>query len=115
MNATSPLTTHVLDTARGKPAVGVPVVLERQRDDGSFTELAHSVTNGDGRCPGLLPVGGLEASVYRLTFDIAAYEAGGPAGFYPYAQIVFRVSDPTQHHHVPLLLSPFGFSTYRGS
>lgn len=115
MSGTSPLTTHVLDTARGKPAVGVPVLVEKQSNDGSFTELARGVTNGDGRCPGLLPVGGLEAVVYRITFDIAAYEAGGPAGFYPFAQIVFRVSDPTQHHHVPLLLSPFGYSTYRGS
>ncbi|MFZ9886104.1 MAG: hydroxyisourate hydrolase [Myxococcota bacterium] len=115
MSNPGPLTTHVLDTAKGAPAVGVPILLEKRGDDGSFLELARGITNSDGRCPGLLPVGALEIATYRLTFDIAAYEADGPQGFYPYAQIVFRVREPAQHHHVPLLLSPFGYSTYRGS
>lgn len=110
----SPLTTHVLDTARGAPAVGVPIVLEKD-DGGTWTECGRGVTNDDGRLPGLLPEGGLEKATYRLTFDIAAYEKDGAKGFYPYAQIVFRVEHPDQHHHVPLLLSPFGYSTYRGS
>ena len=110
----SPLTTHVLDTARGTPAVGVPIVLEKDVD-GTWTECGKGATNDDGRLPGLLPEGGLEKATYRLTFDISAYEKDGPQGFYPYAQIVFRVEHPDQHHHVPLLLSPFGYSTYRGS
>jgi 5-hydroxyisourate hydrolase len=113
----SPLTTHVLDTARGRPAVGVPIVLERQSDEGAWSELARGKTNDDGRLPGLLEAGGLGAAVYRLTFDIEAWEraSGSSQGFYPHAQIVFRVDQPEQHHHVPLLLSPFGYSTYRGS
>ena len=112
-----PLTTHVLDTARGRPGVGVPIVLERQSEDGAWAELARGQTNDDGRLPGLLPEGGLDKAVYRLTFDIAAWEDGSQStkGFFPSAQIVFRVDEPTQHHHVPLLLSPFGYSTYRGS
>ncbi len=113
----SPLTTHVLDTARGRPASGVPVVLERQRDDGGWSELARGETNSDGRVPGLLEEGGLARAVYRLTFHIEAWErtSGTAPGFYPQAQILFRVEQPEQHHHVPLLLSPFGYSTYRGS
>ncbi len=111
----SPLTTHVLDTARGTPAVGVPVVLEQADGDG-WRELARGVTNADGRLPGLLPEGGLVATTYRITFDTDAYFGGqGVQGFYPYARIVFRVTDPASHHHVPLLLSPFSYSTYRGS
>lgn len=111
----SPLTTHVLDTARGTPAAGVPVVLEQADGDG-WRELARGATNDDGRLPGLLAEGALEPTTYRITFDTDAYfGAQGVAGFYPYARIVFRVTDPASHHHVPLLLSPFGYSTYRGS
>ena len=108
----SRLTTHVLDTARGRPAAGVPAVLERQAADGSWSVLGQGVTDADGRISDLFP-GPLEAGIHRLTFDTAAYF--GAAGFYPYVAIVFEVREPGQHHHVPLLLSPFGYSTYRGS
>jgi 5-hydroxyisourate hydrolase len=112
----SPLTTHVLDTARGRPAAGLPVRLERQQGDGRWFELAVRATNADGRVPDLLPAAALVAGIYRLTFHTGAYFAGqGVAGFYPYAIVVFEVQDPDQHYHVPLLLSPFGYSTYRGS
>ena len=111
----SPLTTHVLDTARGRPAAGVPVLLERRDDDGAWHDVARAATNSDGRVADLLDEGALVRAVYRLTFDIEAWEGEGARGFYPYAQIVFRVEQPQQHHHVPLLLSPFGYSTYRGS
>jgi len=112
----SPLTTHVLDTARGQPAKGVPVLLEIE-EGGAFRELARGLTNDDGRLPGLLKEGALLRATYRITFDIASWETktGAARGFYPHAQIVFRVEHPEQHHHVPLLLSPFGYSTYRGS
>jgi len=112
-----PLTTHVLDTAKGRPAVGVPVRLERALDRDAYEELARGVTNDDGRVPGLLKEGALTRGTYRITFDIELWEKkqGAPHGFYPTAQIVFRVEHPEQHHHVPLLLSPFGYSTYRGS
>jgi 5-hydroxyisourate hydrolase len=105
----SAITTHVLDTARGCPAAGIPVTLERQQD--GWTRMGQGITNSDGRITDLLPSGGLSAGTWRITFNLEDYQEG----FYPYAAIVFRVTDPAAHHHVPLLLSPFGYSTYRGS
>ena len=109
----SPITTHVLDTARGCPAAGVAAVLERKTGDGSFEELARGVTDDDGRITDLLPPGSLRAGTYRMTFAVGVYQDGG--GFYPEVPVVFRVAAADQHYHVPLLLSPFGYSTYRGS
>ncbi|MBX7079597.1 MAG: hydroxyisourate hydrolase [Nannocystaceae bacterium] len=111
----SPLTTHVLDVSLGRPARGVAIVLERRDGDG-LRELARTATNADGRAPELLPPGGLLAGIYRLHFATAAYfEADGRRCFYPEVVIEFEVTQPGEHHHVPLLLSPFGYSTYRGS
>jgi 5-hydroxyisourate hydrolase len=111
----SPITTHVLDTSRGRPAAGIGVVLEIQ-SGGSWTELGRGVTNADGRLADLLPAGKLDPAIYRLRFDTAAYfKAQDVAFFYPYVAVVFEVRDPREHHHVPLLLSPFGYSTYRGT
>ena len=112
----SGITTHVLDTARGRPASGVPVVLEIRSEDG-WRELARATTDDDGRVRQLLPAGSsLIPGVYRLTFDLDRYFAARESeGFYPEAAIVFHVRDAAQHYHVPLLLSPFGYSTYRGS
>lgn len=111
------ITTHVLDISKGKPAGGVPVVLEVRREAGVWERLGAGRTDADGRLRTLLPEGvALEAAVYRLTFETDVYfEAQGVEGFYPEASIVFAVSDAAQHYHVPLLLSPFGYSTYRGS
>ena len=112
----SPLTTHVLDTSLGRPAHGVPVRLELRAGDGAFREVGRGTTNADGRVTDLLAPGALERGVYRITFDLDGYfTAGGRAGFYPEASILFRVDAPAEHHHVPLLLSPFGYTTYRGS
>lgn len=117
----SPITTHVLDTALGKPAAGVHLVLERVHDHappglGGDTELARGVTDADGRVADLLAPGSLEAGTYRITFDTAAYFAATDRqSFYPSVSVVFEIRDPAQHYHVPLLLSPFGYSTYRGS
>jgi 5-hydroxyisourate hydrolase len=109
------ISTHVLDTALGGAAAGVPVHLERHMGDGWFT-LGRGHTDADGRHAGLLGGAPLEAGRYRLTFGIAEYHANiGVEGFYPQAVVEFIVRDPTSHHHVPLLLSPFGYSTYRGS
>ncbi len=112
----SGLSTHVLDTAIGRPAAGIGVRLEVE-EAGGWRELARAATNADGRVGHLLPTGTvLAAATYRLTFDVAAYhEARGTPGFYPHVAIVFTVRDAGQHYHVPLLLSPFGYSTYRGS
>ena len=111
----NPLTTHVLDTGSGKPAEGLPVTLERQSEDG-FAAIGCGVTNSDGRLSEPLVQGAWSAGVYRITFDTAAYfDAQGIQGFYPVVKVVFEVTEPDSHHHVPLLLSPFGYSTYRGS
>lgn len=98
------ITTHVLDTAKGKPAAGMRITLRR----GSET-LFDGATDNDGRARLLDRA---EPGTYELTFDTGGYNAGG---FFPSATIVFRIDNPDQHYHVPLLLSPFGYSTYRGS
>ena len=117
--ATSAITTHVLDTARGLPAAGVAVRLERVPADGQpppGQPLGRSVTDADGRArdvgPAVLPPG-----TYRLVFDTGAYFAGQGAepAFFPEVIVTFRVGGEARHHHVPLLLSPFAYSTYRGS
>ncbi len=112
----SAITTHVLDTSLGKPAAGVAVTLEAHSGEGWKT-LASGTTNADGRLRDLLPEDyKLAAGTYRLRFETAAYfRARGVEGFYPHIEITFAVKDATQHYHVPLLLSPFGYSTYRGS
>jgi 5-hydroxyisourate hydrolase len=114
---TSPITSHVLDTARGQPAQGVPIVLEARDGHGHFRRLGQSVTDHDGRARDLLPSGHtLDPGVYRITFDTQAYFAKSQtAAFYPEVAVLFEVRDPSQHYHVPLLLNPFGYSTYRGS
>ena len=110
MSKKSPITTHILDIAAGKPAAGVSVRLERQTATG-YEELANGVTNADGRVTDLLEPGTLSAGVYRVSFDVGAYQEG----FYPSVSVDFRVDALDEHYHVPLLLSPFGYSTYRGS
>jgi 5-hydroxyisourate hydrolase len=104
----SGLSTHILDTANGKPAAGVTVHLYREG-----ILLNTLVTNADGRIPAMLPAGvALAEGTYRLVFEVAAYS---PASFFPEVVIMFEVRDASAHYHVPLLLSPFGYSTYRGS
>ncbi len=113
--ARSPLTTHVLDTSTGRPARGLEVRLEL-REGADFRELARGVTDDDGRVTGLLAPGTLQIAVYRLHFATADYfAADGRACFYPEVSIEFAITRPDEHHHVPLLVSPFGYSTYRGS
>ncbi|MBX9689345.1 MAG: hydroxyisourate hydrolase [Candidatus Obscuribacterales bacterium] len=112
----SPITTHILDTARGCPAAGVPLSIELEQD-GKFVKLGQGVTNNDGRVTDLLPHDRpLESGRYRMRFETAVYfQAQKIEGFYPYVEIVFEIKNPSQHYHIPLLLSPFGYSTYRGS
>ncbi len=111
----SSISTHVLDLARGGPAAGVPVRLERL-DGERWSEVASGVTDADGRVKDLVPRGGEAQGTYRITFDTGAYfEAIGSRGFYPFVPVVFHIPAPGEHYHVPLLLGPFGYSTYRGS
>jgi 5-hydroxyisourate hydrolase len=112
----SPITTHILDTSRGCPAPGVLVVLEHERG-GGWLELGRGTTDADGRAKGLLPADAtLQPGDYRLEFETGEYFArDGIATFFRTVVIHFTVTAPGEHYHVPLLLSPFGYSTYRGS
>jgi 5-hydroxyisourate hydrolase len=108
------LSTHVLDTSRGRPAAGVEVELARLGGGGREV-LALTATNADGRTDApLLGAGELAAGEYELVFAVGAYFAPEPA-FYDRVAVRFVVHDPAAHHHVPLLVSPWGYSTYRGS
>ena len=109
------ISTHVLDTARGTPAVGVSVTLEIHSDEG-WRKAGTGVTNQDGRVIDLLVGVSLKSGRYRLTFDTRSYLAQfATTPFFPEVAIVFEVQDAKRHYHVPLLLSPFGYSTYRGT
>lgn len=112
----SAITTHVLDTSEGRPATGVPITLEVEAA-GGWELVGKAITDEDGRVSDLVPEETmLAAGVYRLIFDTARYfSAREVEGFYPEVTIIFKLRDPAQHYHVPLLLSPFGYSTYRGS
>ncbi len=108
------ITTHVLDTSIGGPAKGVKILLEFKKDD-SFHELNKVITNSDGRVDELLPIP-LVQGIYKLTFDTRDYfKVKGTKSFYPEASIVFEIDNEFEHYHVPLLISGFGYSTYRGS
>jgi 5-hydroxyisourate hydrolase len=116
----SAITTHVLDTARGRPAAGVAVRLMRVADGGgeigTATTVATSATGEDGRAGDLGPAT-VEPGTYRLIFDTGAYYRSQPdrEPFFPEVTVSFTVLDPAAHYHVPLLLSPYGYTTYRGS
>jgi 5-hydroxyisourate hydrolase len=106
------LSTHVLDASIGLPATGVAITLD-VLDGDTWRGLATATTDSDGR---VAEFGSPSAAVHRLTFDTESYFAGrGIATFYPHVSVVFAITDPNTHHHVPLLLSPFAYSTYRGS
>jgi 5-hydroxyisourate hydrolase len=109
------ISTHVLDTARGRPAGGVAVSLSRRKRDGSWSVLSNAVTDADGRVKELSR-GPLEGGEYRLEFAAGAYfKASGMAAFYPEVSVVFVAAEGDTNLHVPLLLSPFGYSTYKGT
>jgi 5-hydroxyisourate hydrolase len=109
------ISTHVLDITVGRPAREVPVTLER-KDGDAYARINAGKTDADGRVKDLVPEGTLTAGTYRIQFDTGAYfRAQGVKGFYPEASIVFVIEDAEAHYHVPLLLSPYGYSTYRGS
>lgn len=108
------ITSHVLDTSTGQPAAGLTVRLERS-GSGSSAPLASAATDADGRIRDWLPAG-VAAGHYRLVFETGAwFRAAGREAFYPEVIVAFEVKDAVPHYHLPLLLSPFGYSTYRGS
>jgi 5-hydroxyisourate hydrolase len=111
----SQLTTHILDTTQGKPATGVLIVLYQQQDT-DWKEIVRGITNHDGRITDWLPSAEvLPAGQYKLKFETGDYfKQSMISSFYPFVEVVFSITD-TSHYHVPLLLNPFGYSTYRGS
>ncbi len=112
----SQITTHILDTTRGKPAANVPISLFIQVDN-DWQEMSNGVTNADGRIGDLLPSNTvLDAGIYRMHFDTNTYfKANNEKGFYPFVDIVFEIDSSGSHYHIPLLLTAYGYSTYRGS
>jgi 5-hydroxyisourate hydrolase len=113
----SPITSHVLDTTLGKPAHGVAVILETPEGADRWSEVGRAVTDSSGRIGDFdPPIKSLNRQAYRLRFATGAYFAAMHVrAFYPEVHIVVQIEDPSQHYHIPLLLSPFGYSTYRGS
>jgi 5-hydroxyisourate hydrolase len=113
----SAITTHVLDTALGRPAAGIGAVLDRRDANGQWAEVGRGQTDSDGRLRTLYPAAdALQAGVYRLTFDTRRYfESLRVNTFYPEVVVVFETQAGESHYHVPLLLNPFGFTTYRGT
>ncbi len=113
----STITTHILDTSQGKPATGVHVALEMQNADETWRLVSAGVTDDGGRLKFVFPPGFVLAKgAYRLVFETSAYfRAQNSEGLYPTVTIHFAVRDPAQHFHLPLLLAPHGYSTYRGS
>jgi len=109
------ITTHVLDTSIGRPGKNIAIELERI-EHGTWKLVGGGVTDDDGRLRTLTPQGPVEAGTYRIRFQTGAYfTAQSTPGFFPVVEIQFTVIDGAQHYHVPLLLNPYGFSTYRGS
>jgi len=113
----SAISTHVLDTARGAPAAGMTVTLEHRDPQGQWHLIGHGKTGQDGRLASLMSESAmLVPGEYRLTFQTGNYfQAVGAVGFYPTVTVTFEAAAGQTHYHVPLLLSPFGYSTYRGA
>jgi 5-hydroxyisourate hydrolase len=111
------ISTHILDLVQGKPAQDTTVRLEKQNSDGNWQPLTSARTDQDGRCLQLLPKDGeLAAGIYRLIFDTGSYfSLQKITTLYPVVEITFQVRDGESHFHIPLLLSPNGYTTYRGT
>lgn len=109
------ISTHVLDLASGVGGKDVPVTLEMKQADGSWRQVASARTDENGRVRSFGDDVQAEAATYKLTFDMSGYGKAGETAFFPEIDVVFRVSDPTVHYHVPVVVSPFGYSTYRGN
>jgi 5-hydroxyisourate hydrolase len=112
----SQITTHVLDTSKGQPAEGIRISLQRPIGDNRWEDIVSGITNDDGRISDFLSEDQkIEPGTYRMLFETRAYfDKEGKEGFYPEVPVIFEIKD-TEHYHIPLLLNPFGYTTYRGS
>ncbi|CAL1592050.1 unnamed protein product [Knipowitschia caucasica] len=113
----SPLTTHVLNTADGAPAARLALSLHRlEATTKIWSLITVGTTNSDGRCPGLISKAGFTPGTYKLRFETGEYwDSLGQTSFYPYVEVVFTIKESDQKFHIPLLMSRFSYSTYRGS
>lgn len=109
------VSTHVLDLARGVGGTGIPVVLETRAADGRWSTVAHARTDANGRVREFDGAKSIAPGLYRLTFDMTQYSAGPKTPFFPEISVTFRVEDAGAHYHVPVVVSPYGYSTYRGN
>lgn len=109
------ISTHVLDLAKGVGGKDVPVTLSKKAADGRWVEVTRARTDENGRVRSFGDPAGFDAGVYRLQFDMTAYPNGASAPFFPEITLTFRVDDPKAHYHVPIVVSPYGYSTYRGN
>ncbi|MES2173319.1 hydroxyisourate hydrolase [Sphingobium sp. AR-3-1] len=109
------ISTHVLDLVRGEGGAGLPVTLSRRQADGTWKMLASAMTDDNGRVRAFGDNLQAEEGLYRLSFDMSDMSKPTHSAFFPEITIVFRVADPTRHVHVPIVLSPYGYSTYRGN
>ena len=109
------ISTHVLDLARGVGGKDVPVVLLKKAADGRWAEMGKARTDENGRIRSFAEAKSYETGVYKLQFDMSAYPTAQAAPFFPEIDLVFQVSDAKAHYHVPVVVSPFGYSTYHGN
>ncbi|CAB4056509.1 uraH [Lepeophtheirus salmonis] len=111
----NPLSSHVLDTSKGCPAEGIKIKLFKQKDH-DWKLIGEKITNQDGRVSGFLGWEDFNAGLYKLHFEVSEYfDKTKTEAFFPYVEIVFKIKDPESHYHVPILLNPYGYTTYRGS
>ncbi|XP_021954006.1 5-hydroxyisourate hydrolase isoform X1 [Folsomia candida] len=116
MDNANPLTSHILDTSRGRPAAGVLVKLFKRGADGNWVFITEQSTNNDGRIGNLISGAQFTPAIYKLNFDTKSYfTSKGEKTFYPFIDVIFEIEKPEEHYHVPILLNAYGFSTYRGS
>lgn len=113
--AAAEISTHILDLARGTGGAGVPVTLDRRDSTGTWAKVAEASTDANGRVRSFGPSDSFVPGTYRLQFDMTRYAAGPTAPFFPEIVITFSVTDAGAHYHVPVAISPFGYSTYRGN
>jgi 5-hydroxyisourate hydrolase len=113
--AAADISTHVLDLARGVGGRDVPVTLSKRAADGGWRKVASATTDGNGRVRAFGNAKSFDAGVYRLQFDMSGYPDASAAPFFPEITLTFRVADGAGHYHVPVVVSPFGYSTYRGN
>ncbi len=113
--AAADISTHVLDLARGVGGKAVPVTLSKRADDGRWQKVGTATTDADGRVRSFGDAKSFNTGIYKLQFDMSRYPDASASPFFPEITLTFRVIDTAGHYHVPVVVSPYGYSTYRGN